>query len=261
MLQTTRMFCSGALPPGGKSSTWLTERQTLLLLHTTGVVTFAGVAPDLTGDEYGRGMAVEVGSDKYTINSISSAGVATVKPAPAAAVVAMQNYRITNPSRRKGPFAAVIRSGDVFELSSESQLERTLELTAPFASAQVDSAMSAKKKASSDSEMLEAIRGITDKDVVVVVDGVDITLQVPDLVDAKALRTIALGFGKEKEDDPKALASGAMEMGIHAVAACIPGLDLETAGKLLLISGGEMGELARAAMSLCGIGSGFSGVG
>ena len=98
-------------------------------IATTGVVTFAGDAPDFTGDDFAPGMVVEVGAAKYTIDSITSAGVVTVKPAPAAAVAATMGYKITNPSRRKGPFKAGIRSGDTFELPAEGQLQRTLELT------------------------------------------------------------------------------------------------------------------------------------
>ena len=95
----------------------------------TGVVTFVGNTPDFTAPDYDAGLVIEVGSNKYTIDSITSAGVVTVKPAPSTAVAATQSWEILNPSRRLGPFIATIRSVGNFDLPAEGALSTTLELT------------------------------------------------------------------------------------------------------------------------------------
>ena len=48
-----------------------------------------------------------------------------------------------------------------------------------------------------------------------------------------------------------------LDLATEALRACIPGLDRKRAFRLVLASGGETGELSRAALALCGIGEEF----
>ncbi|MYH25521.1 MAG: hypothetical protein F4156_09860 [Holophagales bacterium] len=98
-------------------------------IATTGAVTFAGTKPDFMSDEFAEGMAIRVGTAKYTIDAISDAGAVTVRPAPTTTVPAATEYRIINPSLRLGPFTASVRSAGNFELAAEGNLSTTLELT------------------------------------------------------------------------------------------------------------------------------------
>ena len=98
----------------------------------TGIAAFAGTKPDFTSENYAEGMVIEAGAgkgNKYVIDTISSAGVVTVKPAPDPVVTAKTDYKIINPSLRLGPFVASVRSAGNFELATEGNLTTTLELT------------------------------------------------------------------------------------------------------------------------------------
>ena len=99
---------------------------------TTGAVTFAtGHGPDLTLEDFDVGLVIKVGAGakKYTIDTISAAGVAVVKPAPEAAVTP-QNYVIILPSLRMGPVRADIRNLGRVSLGSEAAMTTTIELKA-----------------------------------------------------------------------------------------------------------------------------------
>ena len=60
-------------------------------IATTGIVTYAGTAPDFSGSLFGEGMVIKVGGANYVIDSISDATppVVMVRPAPAAASLRM----------------------------------------------------------------------------------------------------------------------------------------------------------------------------
>ena len=97
-------------------------------IAATGVVTFAGTKPDFKSGQFGPGMSLKIGPDKYVIDAISDTGVVTVKPAPPAAVAAKQDYKIVNPALRLGPFIASVRSVGNIEMAAEGQLTTTLDL-------------------------------------------------------------------------------------------------------------------------------------
>ena len=93
----------------------------------TGAVTFVRAAPDFSGDQFGIGMVIEIGSEKYTIDKIAAGGAVTIKPAPSASIIGV--YKINLPSLRLGPFIAAVRAVGNFELAAEGNLSTTLELT------------------------------------------------------------------------------------------------------------------------------------
>ena len=100
-------------------------------IAATGVVTFAGSEkPDFTSGQFGVGMVIEVGGEKYTIDSISSAATPVVKvaPAPDPAVGAARDYSIKLPSMRRGPFSATVRIVGNVSLESEGDMTTTLTL-------------------------------------------------------------------------------------------------------------------------------------
>ena len=98
-------------------------------IAATGVVTFAGTdRPDFTTKRFNVGLVIEVGSGKYTVDSISSTGVVTVRPAPATAVAAASGYKIVVPSLEL-EFSGTVRSQGNFELPAEGNLATTLEIT------------------------------------------------------------------------------------------------------------------------------------
>ncbi len=96
-------------------------------IDTAGAVTFAGTAPDFTGDDFAVGMVVQIGTDEYTIDTISSTGAVVVKPAPATAIVATVDYKILNPSLQK-QFPARFRTPVHDNLEAAGVLSSTLEL-------------------------------------------------------------------------------------------------------------------------------------
>lgn len=99
-------------------------------ITAAGVVTLAGTTPDFTGGQFAPGMVLQIGTDKYVIDTISpDTGAVKVKPAPASAVAAATAYKIINPSLRLGPFLAKVRSIGNAEMSSEGALTTTLDLT------------------------------------------------------------------------------------------------------------------------------------
>ena len=96
-------------------------------IAVTGVVTFAGDAPDFASGRFAPGMTIAVGGASYVIDVITAAGAVTVKPVPVSAVAAAMGYKINNPALRLGP---LIATGSVTgaEMSSEGQLTATLNL-------------------------------------------------------------------------------------------------------------------------------------
>ncbi|WP_425154708.1 hypothetical protein [Candidatus Palauibacter sp.] len=97
-------------------------------IDTAGAVTFAGLMPDFTSDEYAEGLVIELGGAKYVVDAISASGVVTVQPAPESDVSASA-YEIINPSLRLGPFVAHVRSAGNFDLPAEGNLTSALELS------------------------------------------------------------------------------------------------------------------------------------
>ena len=100
-------------------------------IETTGIVTFAGDAPDFAGSMFGEGMAIKVGGENYVIDSISDATppVVMVRPVPGAAVAAAQPFMIDTPSLRLGPFTAKVRSPLGFDLPAEGNMTSSIDLT------------------------------------------------------------------------------------------------------------------------------------
>ena len=69
-------------------------------IATTGIVTLAGNPDTFDTDRVAPGMVIKIGSDYHVIREISSAGVATVDPAPASSVAAAV-YSIVEAAWRK----------------------------------------------------------------------------------------------------------------------------------------------------------------
>ena len=93
----------------------------------------------------------------------------------------------------------------------------------------------------------------------VTVSSKPVTLKPPTVAAVRKLRKVqyALAPRDGTEPDMDSLADASLDLAMAAVQACIPGLDHERAFRLVLISGGEAGELVRTAMNLCGIGTGI----
>ena len=97
-------------------------------IATTGVVTFAGAdAPVFTGDDYGPGMELVIGSTNYKIDTITAAGAVMVRPAPGTAVTPAIDYKIINPSLQR-KFIARFRSHAHDNTESGGILSTTLAL-------------------------------------------------------------------------------------------------------------------------------------
>ena len=109
--------------------------------------------------------------------------------------------------------------------------------------------MSTQKKRTANVDQIKAILSITDKVRTVEVEGVSIELSVPDLDDAQRLRSVVT------QSDPEDAAKMGLVLATEALIACVRGLDKDTALKLVLISGGELGPLAMEALNLCGVGN------
>ena len=130
-----------SIDDGGTLSWRLTTRKDTIFTNaatadtvaiaTTGVVTFAGTAPDFSGSLFGEGMVIKVGGANYVIDSISDADppVVMVRPVPAAAVGAAQPFMIDTPSLRLGPFTAKVRSPLGFVLPAEGNMTSSIDLT------------------------------------------------------------------------------------------------------------------------------------
>ena len=126
----------------GDSLTWrlTTKKDTIftnadtgdtVAIATTGIVTYAGTAPDFSGSLFGEGMVIKVGGANYVIDSISddTPPVVMVRPAPSAAVAAAQPFMIDTPSLRLGPFTAKVRSPLGFDLPAEGNMTSSIDLT------------------------------------------------------------------------------------------------------------------------------------
>ena len=98
----------------------------------------------------------------------------------------------------------------------------------------------------------EVIRDLITRERVVVVEGATLKLRVPDVAAAQAVRQQAIQLRDTDQGDEVAaslLLAGA------AVAACVAGVDnSEDGARLVLVTGGEVGELAQTALTLCGLG-------
>ena len=94
----------------------------------------------------------------------------------------------------------------------------------------------------------EAIDAIVGRDVVVEVDGQRLRLVSPTSADLMRLRGVAASVD---EKDP----SVGLLIVTEAVRATVPGAAEEPVARdLVLRTGGEMGELGRSALKLCGLG-------
>ena len=94
--------------------------------------------------------------------------------------------------------------------------------------------------------MADLARKLTERKRLVTVDDQTFELKVPSIAAADELRQWLTKQG----EDGKASMLGCVG---RAVAACIEDLDLDTATRLVLVAGGETGELATAAMELAGL--------
>ena len=82
----------------------------------TGLVTLAGTPASFDKDEIEVGMSIKIGTELYDIKSITSAGVATVSPAPGANVTASPYSVVEGAAQR------VIR-GDIINAGQDSLAE------------------------------------------------------------------------------------------------------------------------------------------
>ena len=115
--------------------------------------------------------------------------------------------------------------------------------------------MGAPKRKTAQADAIDAILA-TEKTVVV--HGTPLVLTVPKAAVARKLRKLQFSLAPKDgvEPDMETLAETSLRLASEAVAACLGDLDGERAARLVLASGGEMGELSRAALDLCGIGVG-----
>ena len=109
--------------------------------------------------------------------------------------------------------------------------------------------MAGRKKATPS--QAEVVRELIRRERVVTVDGTEIKLRPPQVAEAMAVRQLAL----DMRDEEDGAASGSLVMAGAAVAACVEGIDPDTGARLVLVSGGEMGELTQTALALCGLGA------
>ena len=94
---------------------------TAAIAQTTGRVTLAGTPAAFDDDIVAPGMAIKIGSTLYLIESVTSAGVATVSPVPGTAVAAAV-YSVVEPAAQR-----VVR-GDITNIGQDS-LSEGAELT------------------------------------------------------------------------------------------------------------------------------------
>lgn len=101
----------------------------------------------------------------------------------------------------------------------------------------------------------DAIDAMLGKTQTVTINGTAIELQPPTEAAVRKLRRVQYAYAPTAgaEPDMDKMADASLDLAVAAVQACLDGLDHARAFRLLLASGGEMGELSRAAMSLCGI--------
>ena len=106
---------------------------------------------------------------------------------------------------------------------------------------------------------IDAIDALLPGERTVTVRGQTLTLAPPSEAGVRRLRRIQYALASRDGSEPSmdALADGSLDLATEALRACIPGLDRKRAFRLVLASGGEAGELSRAALGLCGIGEEF----
>ena len=102
----------------------------------------------------------------------------------------------------------------------------------------------------------DIIDSILSEKYVVEVNGRPLTLTVPTAAAALQLRKFhAALVGDGETGETKAdLAEVGLTLAGAAVRACLADLDEESAVRLVLVSGGEFGGVARRALQLCGLG-------
>ena len=99
----------------------------------------------------------------------------------------------------------------------------------------------------------EAIEKLVTRETIVDCDGMKLRLQVPSLKDTVKVRQVAVGTDDEQSNAE--LAVLALSLAAAAVNACLQDdrITEDIAARLVLSTGGERGELAQQAMSLCGL--------
>ena len=114
--------------------------------------------------------------------------------------------------------------------------------------------MAARRKPASS--QIDAIDALLATERIVTVNGTPITLTQPTEAAVRKLRRVqyALVPRDGAEPDLDQLAGSTLDLATTAVMACVQGLDRDRAFRLVLASGGEMGELARTALAFCGVG-------
>ena len=96
------------------------------------------------------------------------------------------------------------------------------------------------------------IRKLLSRERVIKVGDDELRLSVPSVAAAIAVRQRTAELQDAKDDG---VVAAGLKITTAAVAACIDGLKEDDAARLVLATGGEFGDLAREAMSLCGLGS------
>ena len=104
----------------------------------------------------------------------------------------------------------------------------------------------------------DVIRELIARERTVTVDGTHIRLRIPDVATATAVRQLAVDAQDTSDADAVAIS---LAMAGAAVAACVEGLDEEAGVRAVLVSGGELGDLASTVLKLCGLGGAMQRVG
>ena len=107
-------------------------------------------------------------------------------------------------------------------------------------------------------DQIDVIDSILAIERTVMVCGQQLVLRPPTEAAARQLRKLQVSMAPslrddEAEQDLEQLADLSLTLAGSAVSACIEGLDESRAIRLVLVTGGESGELARAALELCGV--------
>ena len=109
---------------------------------------------------------------------------------------------------------------------------------------------SPKKAATGTDAVLAAIDTILPTATTVTVKNVDIELQPPDT--AAIMEVRGLQSRLSRATTPESDATHMLSLAAGCIEACIPGCGGERTMKLMIAAGGEQGELALAALHLCG---------
>ena len=105
-------------------------------------------------------------------------------------------------------------------------------------------------------DQIDVIDSILAIERTVMVSGKPLVLRPPTEAAARQLRKLQISMAPQNDEaapDLEQMSDLSLTLAGSAVSACIAGLDQSRATRLVVVTGGESGELARTALELCGV--------